>query len=494
MVVVRRFDTEAAALQRQGQLGLWPPCLGQEAAQIGSARALRPAGPRLPAATASTASRTCRGVDPADLMRLSAAASTTAAGTRPTHGIPPVHAGDRLADAARHRLRDGPAARRRGRHRRPDARLGRRRVLRRRRHQPGRRQRGDRVRRELPDAPVVFFCQNNQWAISEPVGRQSRAPLADRARRLRHPERPGRRQRRARQRTRSPRGASTRARARRRPDVHRGLHVPDGRAHHVRRPDPLPSTAEEEDWAANGPDRRGSRRYLRGRAARCRRVPRRPRRRRPTRSASRCATGCYALADPRAASVFEHVYAEPHARSNGSAASTPPTLAMFGARGGTDDHASRWPRRINAGLRTRSSDDPKVLLMGEDIGTLGGVFRVTDGLQQDFGADRVIDTPLAESGHRRHRDRPRDARLPAGVRDPVRRVRLPGVRPDHTQLAKHALPADGARHACPITIRIPYGGGIGAVEHHSRVARGVLRAHARPAGGQPVRARRTPTR
>ena len=55
-------------------------------------------------------------------------------------------------------------------------------------------------------------------------------------------------------------------------------------------------------------------------------------------------------------------------------------------------------KAINAGLRAAMEKDPKVLVMGEDIGKLGGVFRVTEGLQKDFGEDRVIDTPLAESG------------------------------------------------------------------------------------------------
>src|SRR6195952_2330440 len=53
---------------------------------------------------------------------------------------------------------------------------------------------------------------------------------------------------------------------------------------------------------------------------------------------------------------------------------------------------------INMGLRKAMDADPKVLVMGEDVGKLGGVFRVTDGLQKDFGEERVIDTPLAESG------------------------------------------------------------------------------------------------
>src|SRR5512135_2872941 len=55
-------------------------------------------------------------------------------------------------------------------------------------------------------------------------------------------------------------------------------------------------------------------------------------------------------------------------------------------------------KALNAGLRKALEDDPRVLVMGEDVGKLGGVFRVTDGLQKDFGEDRVVDTPLAESG------------------------------------------------------------------------------------------------
>src|SRR5262245_39848515 len=55
-------------------------------------------------------------------------------------------------------------------------------------------------------------------------------------------------------------------------------------------------------------------------------------------------------------------------------------------------------KAINTGLRRAMEDDPKVVIMGEDVGRLGGVFRITDGLQKDFGEERVIDTPLAESG------------------------------------------------------------------------------------------------
>src|SRR5882762_11598064 len=55
-------------------------------------------------------------------------------------------------------------------------------------------------------------------------------------------------------------------------------------------------------------------------------------------------------------------------------------------------------KALNNGLRAAMERDPKVLVMGEDVGKLGGVFRITDGLQKDFGEQRVLDTPLSESG------------------------------------------------------------------------------------------------
>lgn len=123
-------------------------------------------------------------------------------------------------------------------------------------------------------------------------------------------------------------------------------------------------------------------------------------------------------------------------------------------------------RAINSGLRKALEDDPKVVLMGEDIGKLGGVFRVTDGLQKDFGAHRVMDTPLAEAGiigtavglaYRGYR--------------PVCEIQFdgfiyPGFDQIVTQVAKLHYRTGGAVKM-PITIRVPFGGGIGAVEHHS---------------------------
>jgi len=123
-------------------------------------------------------------------------------------------------------------------------------------------------------------------------------------------------------------------------------------------------------------------------------------------------------------------------------------------------------RALNEGLRKALENDPKVLIMGEDVGKLGGVFRVTDGLQKDFGEDRVIDTPLAESGII-------GTAIGLALRGyrPVCEIQFDGfVFPAFdqivSQLAKMAFRSLGNLHL-PITVRIPFGGGIGAVEHHS---------------------------
>jgi len=123
-------------------------------------------------------------------------------------------------------------------------------------------------------------------------------------------------------------------------------------------------------------------------------------------------------------------------------------------------------KAINEGLRKSLEADPKVLIMGEDVGKLGGVFRVTDGLQKDFGEARVVDTPLAESGIV-------GTAIGLALRGyrPVCEIQFDGfVFPAFdqivSQLAKHRLRSLG-RVSMPVVIRIPCGGGIGAVEHHS---------------------------
>jgi len=122
-------------------------------------------------------------------------------------------------------------------------------------------------------------------------------------------------------------------------------------------------------------------------------------------------------------------------------------------------------KAINEGLRAALAADPKVLLMGEDIGTLGGVFRVTEGLKAEFGEDRVLDTPLAESGIV-------GTAIGLAMRGyrPVCEVQFdgfiyPGFDQITSQLAKLTYRHEGDQ-SFPVVIRVPYGGHIGAVEHH----------------------------
>ncbi len=135
-------------------------------------------------------------------------------------------------------------------------------------------------------------------------------------------------------------------------------------------------------------------------------------------------------------------------------------------RGSTGVSTTTIAKGITSGLRAAMDNDPKVVLMGEDIGKLGGVFRVTEGLQKDFGEDRVIDTPLAEAGIV-------GTAIGMALRGyrPVVEIQFDGfVYPAFdqivTQVAKlHARSLGIVK--MPIVIRIPFGGGIGAVEHHS---------------------------
>jgi 2-oxoisovalerate dehydrogenase E1 component subunit beta len=123
-------------------------------------------------------------------------------------------------------------------------------------------------------------------------------------------------------------------------------------------------------------------------------------------------------------------------------------------------------KALNLGLRRALEADDKVVIMGEDVGKLGGVFRITDGLQKDFGEQRVIDTPLAESGIV-------GTAIGLAIRGyrPVCEIQFDGfVYPAYnqivSQLAKMYYRSQG-KVRVPIVIRIPFGGGIGAVEHHS---------------------------
>jgi pyruvate dehydrogenase E1 component beta subunit len=122
---------------------------------------------------------------------------------------------------------------------------------------------------------------------------------------------------------------------------------------------------------------------------------------------------------------------------------------------------------VNDALRIAMRDDPDVVVLGEDVGKFGGVFRATAGLFDEFGADRVIDTPLAESG----------------IIGTAIGMALYGLRPvPEIQFADFILPAfdqivneaakyryrSGGQYACPMVIRTPYGGGIRGGHYHSQ--------------------------
>lgn len=134
--------------------------------------------------------------------------------------------------------------------------------------------------------------------------------------------------------------------------------------------------------------------------------------------------------------------------------------------GGPTTVRATLAKALTMGMRRAMGEDPRVLLMGEDIGSLGGVYRVTEGLKGEFGAHRVLDTPLGEAGivgtatgmaMRGHR--------------PVCEIQFdgftfPAYNQITTQLAKMHARTDGDV-TVPVTIRIPYGGLVGSIEHHS---------------------------
>jgi pyruvate dehydrogenase E1 component beta subunit len=127
---------------------------------------------------------------------------------------------------------------------------------------------------------------------------------------------------------------------------------------------------------------------------------------------------------------------------------------------------------LNGALRTALESDDRVILLGEDIGRTGGVFRITDGLRDVFGEDRVIDTPVAESGI----VGAAFGMAIAGMR-PVAEIQFMGFSyPAYDQIISHVSRIrnrSAHRFTAPLVIRIPYGGGIGAAEHHSESAEAI---------------------
>ncbi len=176
MVLVRRFDREANALQRQGQLGIWVPLLGQEAAQIGAGRALEPQDMAFPSYREHGVAW-CRGIDPTELLGIFRGTDHGSWDPKATRfHLYTIVIGNQCLNATGYamgqkfesKVGEGPDA---------EATIcffG-----------DGATSQGDVhegfVWAAVYDAPVVFYCQNNQWAISEPTERQTRIPLYKRA-------------------------------------------------------------------------------------------------------------------------------------------------------------------------------------------------------------------------------------------------------------------------------------------------------------------------
>ena len=293
------------------------------------------------------------------------------------------------------------------------------------------------------NAPVVFFCQNNQWAISEPIERQTRIPLYQRALGFGFPG------------VRVDgndvlatyavtQAALQRARDGQGPTFVEAYTYRMGA--HTTTDDPTRYRLSDdvERWRLKDPIERvraylqrnglGDQDFFDAVAGEADDL------------GARLRAGVQQLADPSPLSIFDHVYAEmtPELEEQRDRFRGVPRLV----RGEPLMPKITLAKGLNMGLRKAMEDDPKVLIMGEDVGKLGGVFRITDGLQKDFGEDRVIDSPLAESGIvgtavglalRGYRP---------GRRDPVRRLRLPGLRPDRLPGRQDAVPLAGPLARC----------------------------------------------
>ena len=182
------------------------------------------------------------------------------------------------------------------------------------------------------------------------------------------------------------------------------------------------------------------------------------------RSRSQLREDVLAMGAPDPITMFDHAYAAPHPLIEEGRREMVELGVSKGALMATT--TMTMAKALNAGLRRAMEDNPKVLIMGEDVGKLGGVFRITDGLQKDFGEDRVIDAPLAES-----------AIVGTAVGLAVRGYRTvveiqfdgfvyPAFDQIVSQVAKLHKRTDGV-YTMGLVIRLPFQGGIGAIEHHS---------------------------
>ena len=433
MVLTRRFDAEATSLQRQGELGLWASLLGQEAAQIGSGRAPRDDDYVFPTYREHGVAW-CRGVDPTNLLGMFRGVNnggwdpnsnnfhlyTIVIGSQTLHatGYAMGVAKDGADSAVIAYFGDGASSQ------------------------------GDVAESftfsAVYNAPVVFFCQNNQWAISEPTERQIRVPLYQRAQGYGFP------------------GvrvdgndvlaclavtkwALERARRGEGPTLVEAFTYRMGA--HTTSDDPTKYRADEEReaWEAKDPILR-LRTYLEAAnhadegffaelEAESEALGKR------VREAVR------AMPDPDHFAIFENVYADGHALVDEERAQFAAYQASFADDEGRASSDGRGKDGTRQGDQRIAAHGPGDRPQGPDHGRgrrqarrrLPRHRRPAEGLRRGAGHRH----PARRVRHRRHRDRPGAARLPPGRGDPVRRLRLPGVRPD-----RHAAREDaraGAR-------------------------------------------------
>ena len=345
--------------------------------------------------------------------------------------------------------------------------------------------------------PIVYVVENNGWAISVPdVAPVGRAGHRHPRRGLQHARRHRRRRRRAELLRRGPRRDRSRAQ---RPgsDADRGEGDSTDRALVGRPADEVPRRADEmESEKARDPLPR-FRDQLReaGMLDEETEAAMTAESRKVVEDATEWAE---AQAEPDPATAQQNVYAtEPPARMddplwNGDAVHRrrrPVGRAERRRGGGLAVAVMTMIESVRSTLAEEMRRDEAIVVLGEDVGKKGGVFLATDGLYDEFGGDRVLDTPLTRIDDRGRLDRRRGRRPATRARDPVRGLHLPGDQPD---------PVRGGAHALPLERRllVPHDAPRAIWRWRPRravslaVGRGVLRPHPRPEGRDSVDAPR----
>lgn len=469
LAYARRLDRKLMSLSRQGRVRVYTPFLGQEAAQVGCASAMERDDILLPTFRDSAAMVT-HGVPLDDLLLFwmgyeeahlgfgNTLPLTAPIATHLPHAVGLAHAAMLAGERRASVVMFGDGATSKGDFHEA---MNLAAVLR---------------------APVVFFCQNNHWAISTPLSAQTAQPrIADKAVAYGMPgeqidgndhDAVERATLVALERARRGQGPTLIEALTWRRDGHSAIDDAstyrdphDGRTWAARDPlDRMRARLEREgrwdaDWAQRFDDRVEE--HL---ATAVRRVEAR----------------AAALATDHA-SVFDHVFAvtPPGLAAQRDAATAQPVVAgdhfeapLLAPVAGDELHLAG---AINRALGEALAADERVVLMGQDIGRLGGVFKVTDGLHDRFGAARVWDTPIAESGMVGHA-----IGLALGGRRPICEIQFSGfLYPAYDQLRNHAARfrsrTRGAR-SCPLVLRTPNGGGIAAPESHSESVEATLAA------------------